>query len=116
MVRIRGIGSINANGPLYIVDDVPLNGNINSINPNDIESVNVLKDPSQTAIYGVRGANGVIVIKTKKGPNVNSSIDLGEQEIPLILWTWADAYKQLKKSGDLNTLKSILSAKSYAKN
>lgn len=116
MVRIRGIGSINANGPLYIVDDVPLTGNINSINPNDIESVNVLKDPSQTAIYGVRGANGVILIKTKKGPNVNSSIDLGEQEIPLILWTWADAYKQLKKSGDLNTLKSILSAKSYAKN
>jgi hypothetical protein len=47
---------------------------------------------------------------------LNSSIDLGEQEIPLILWTWADAYKQLKKSGDLNTLKSILSAKSYAKN
>ena len=116
MVRIRGIGSINANGPLYIVDDVPLTGNANAINPNDIESVNVLKDPSQTAIYGVRGANGVIVIKTKKGPNVNSSIDLGDQEIPLILWTWADPYKQLKKSGDLNALKSILSAKSYDKN
>ena len=116
MVRIRGIGSINANGPLYIVDDVPLTGNANAINPNDIESVNVLKDPSQTAIYGVRGANGVIVIKTKKGPNVNSTIELGDQEIPLILWTWADTYKQLKKSGDLNTLKSILSAKSYDKN
>jgi hypothetical protein len=47
---------------------------------------------------------------------VNSTIELGDQEIPLILWTWADAYKQLKKSGDLSTLKSILSAKSYDKN
>jgi TonB-dependent SusC/RagA subfamily outer membrane receptor len=116
MVRIRGIGSINANSPLYVIDDVPYTGNINAINPNDIESVTVLKDPSQTAIYGVRGANGVIVMKTKKGTNVSAVLDLEDQEIPVILWTWGEAYKQLKKSGDLATLKTILSSKTYDKN
>ena len=116
MVRIRGIGSINNNSPLYVIDDVPFMGNINAINPNDIESVNVLKDPSQTAIYGVRGANGVILIKTKKGTSASATVDLGDQEIPLILWTWGEAYKQLKKSGDLAPLKTILSSKTYDKN
>jgi len=116
MVRIRGIGSINSNSPLYIVDDVPFNGNINTINPNDIESVNVLKNPSQTAIYGVRGANGVIVIKTKKGLESAIAPELLDQEIPLIIWTWGEAYKELKKSGDLATLKTILSSKTYDKN
>jgi TonB-dependent SusC/RagA subfamily outer membrane receptor len=116
MVRIRGIGSINANSPLYVIDDVPYNGNINAINSNDIESVNVLKDPSQTAIYGVRGANGVILIKTKKGSSSVISQEMLDQEIPVILWTWGEAYKQLKKSGDLATLKTILSAKTYDKN
>ncbi len=116
MIRIRGIGSINANSPLYVIDDVPYTGNINAINPNDIESVTVLKDPSQTAIYGVRGANGVIVMKTKKGTNVSAVLDLEDQEIPVILWTWGEAYKQLKKSGDLSTLKTILSSKTYDKN
>ncbi|MCX6193949.1 MAG: TonB-dependent receptor plug domain-containing protein [Cytophagales bacterium] len=116
MVRIRGIGSINANSPLYVIDDVPYTGNINAINPNDIESVTVLKDPSQTAIYGVRGANGVIVMKTKKGTNVSAVLDVEDQEIPVILWTWGEAYKQLKKSGDLSTLKTILSSKTYDKN
>jgi TonB-dependent SusC/RagA subfamily outer membrane receptor len=116
MVRIRGIGSINANSPLIIIDDVPFNGNLNAINPNDIESVNVLKNPSQTAIYGVRGANGVILIKTKKGSSSIISQEIVDQEIPVILWTWGEAYRQLKKSGDLATLKTILSAKTYDKN
>ena len=116
MVRIRGIGSINANSPLYVIDDVPYTGNINAINPNDIESVNVLKDPSQTAIYGVRGANGVILIKTQKGSESVIPAELLDQEIPVILWTWGEAYKQLKKSGDLATLKTILSSKTYDKN
>lgn len=116
MVRIRGIGSINANSPLYVIDDVPYTGNINAINPNDIESVNVLKDPSQTAIYGVRGANGVILIKTKKGSESVIPAELLDQEIPVILWTWGEPYKQLKKSGDLATLKTILSSKTYDKN
>ncbi|RAV28145.1 SusC/RagA family TonB-linked outer membrane protein [Sinomicrobium soli] len=67
-VRIRGNNSINAsNGPLYVVDGVIGAGPINYLNPNDIESMEVLKDASATAIYGARGANGVIIITTKRG-------------------------------------------------
>ena len=67
-IRIRGYSSINAtNEPLYIIDGVP--GDINILNPNDIESVEVLKDASSTAIYGTRGSNGVIVVTTKRGKN-----------------------------------------------
>nr|WP_274704454.1 TonB-dependent receptor [Salinimicrobium profundisediminis] len=67
-IRIRGIGSINASAePLIIVDGAPFNGNINSISADQIESMNVLKDASSTALYGSRGSNGVIVITTKKG-------------------------------------------------
>jgi TonB-dependent SusC/RagA subfamily outer membrane receptor len=69
-VRIRGTTSFyNGNDPLYIVDGVPFNvgprGALTGINPYDIESIRVLKNPADVAIYGVRGANGVIVIKTK---------------------------------------------------
>jgi len=68
-VRIRGMRSLSAsNDPLYVVDGVVLSaGGIESINPRDIESVSVLKDASSTAIYGSRGANGVILVTTKKG-------------------------------------------------
>src|SRR5690606_5739472 len=66
-VRIRGIGSINNNDPLYVVDGVPTTGGLTNINPNDIESMTVLKDASSSAIYGSRAANGVIVITTKQG-------------------------------------------------
>lgn len=67
-VIIRGIGSINAvSTPLYVVDGVPYGGSMASLNPNDIESMTVLKDASAGALYGSRGANGVIVITTKKG-------------------------------------------------
>lgn len=67
-IRIRGIGSINADAsPLIILDGTPYNGNINSISADQIESMNVLKDASSTALYGSRGANGVILINTKKG-------------------------------------------------
>lgn len=68
-IRIRGGSSLNAsNDPLIVIDGLPLQGvDINSINPNDIESFSVLKDASATAIYGARGANGVIIITTKKG-------------------------------------------------
>lgn len=65
---IRGISSINAGtDPLYVVDGMPYDGPINMINPYDIESIKVLKDPSETVIYGFRGSNGVVVIKTKSG-------------------------------------------------
>ena len=68
-IRVRGSGSISAsNEPLYVVDGFPLmDSNINDINPSDIESMEILKDASSTAIYGSRGANGVIMITTKKG-------------------------------------------------
>jgi TonB-linked SusC/RagA family outer membrane protein len=67
-VRIRGIGSINAgNAPLYVVDGIPYDGGLDAINSQDIESMTVLKDAAAAALYGARGANGVILITTKKG-------------------------------------------------
>ena len=67
-IRIRGIGSMSSSSsPLYVVDGVPYDGDIAAINPNDIESMSVLKDASASAIYGARGANGVVLITTKKG-------------------------------------------------
>lgn len=81
-IRIRGFGSINAsNEPLYVVDGIPYDGNINSINPNDIKSMSVLKDASASALYGARGANGVVIITTKKGsegePEINFKATFG---------------------------------------
>ena len=74
-IRIRGFGSINAsNDPLYVVDGIPFDGNINSINPADIESMTVLKDASAGALYGARGANGVVMITTKKGKEGKASV------------------------------------------
>ena len=65
-IRVRGIGSMSASSnPLYVVDGVPYDGKITSINPSDIESISVLKDASASAIYGARGANGVVIITTK---------------------------------------------------
>lgn len=67
-IRIRGNRSINAsNEPLYVIDGIPTSANINDFNPNDIESMEVLKDASAVAIYGSRGANGVVLITTKRG-------------------------------------------------
>lgn len=74
-VRIRGVGSINAgSSPLYVVDGVPFDGDLSSINTADIESMTVLKDAASTALYGSRGANGIIMITTKKGSSVKSQI------------------------------------------
>lgn len=65
---IRGISSLNAStDPLIVLDGMPYDGPLSMINPNDIESVKVLKNPSETSIYGIRGGNGVVVITTKKG-------------------------------------------------
>ena len=76
-VVIRGYGSINASQtPLYVVDGVPYSGSISAINPNDIESMTVLKDASAGALYGSRGANGVVMITTKKGDSGKVKINL----------------------------------------
>ena len=80
-IRIRGTNSINGYTPLYVVDGL-FTDNINYLNPQDIESMEILKDPSSLAIFGVRGANGVIIITTKKAKkgqtvvNINSSVGL----------------------------------------
>lgn len=89
-IRIRGIGSINAsNSPLIVVDGIPYNGYYSDINPQDVESISVLKDAASNALYGARGANGVILITTKHanlgkatitldakvGANTNGQID-----------------------------------------
>ncbi|MCF0177786.1 MAG: TonB-dependent receptor [Bacteroidales bacterium] len=88
-VVIRGYGSINASrNPLYVVDGVPYDGNMNAINPSDIESMTVIKDASAGALYGSRGANGVIIITTKKGSegkikvNLKANVGVSSRAIP----------------------------------
>lgn len=82
-ILLRGVGSVNASSdPLYVVDGVPFAGNISSINANDIQSISVLKDATASALYGSRGANGVIIITTKQGttnqkPTVTFSSSIG---------------------------------------
>ncbi|WP_288426915.1 TonB-dependent receptor [uncultured Spirosoma sp.] len=92
-IKVRGLGSISAgNGPLVVVDGQPLNsgsqtnaGGLNQLNPNDIDKIDVLKDASATAIYGSRGANGVVMITTKRGKAGQSRINfdyyIGSQEV-----------------------------------
>ncbi|MGJ1206087.1 SusC/RagA family TonB-linked outer membrane protein [Sphingobacterium lactis] len=76
-IRVRGYGSINASSsPLYVVDGVPFDGDLNSINPNDIESLTVLKDAAASTLYGSRAANGVIMITTKAGKNTDGKINI----------------------------------------
>lgn len=66
-IRVRGFGSINAGKePLWIVDGMPYEGDLNNLNTNDIESMTVLKDAASNALYGARGANGVIMVTTKR--------------------------------------------------
>ena len=75
-IRIRGIGSINASSePLIVVDGAPYEGALNSINTNDIESMTVLKDAASNSLYGARGANGVILITTKRGKDGKTTIN-----------------------------------------
>ena len=93
-VRIRGSGSLGAgNEPLYVVDGMPYSSGLNQslnplllINPNDIESITILKDASSTAIYGSRGANGVVMITTKQGQfnrtQITASVMRGVQQVP----------------------------------
>jgi len=75
-IRIRGLGSINNSDPLLVIDGVPTDLPLNALNHNDVESVDVLKDASATAIYGSRGANGVVLITTKKGKSGDGVISL----------------------------------------
>ena len=73
-VRIRGIGTINDSNPLYVVDGMAIDGGIDYLSPNDIERIDILKDAASCAVYGTRGANGVILVTTKKGAKDKVSV------------------------------------------
>lgn len=75
-VQIRGVGSLGNNDPLYVVDGYPITGGLNTINPNDIASMDILKDASATAIYGNRASNGVVIITTKRGSRNGVQVSL----------------------------------------
>ncbi|QIK53274.1 TonB-dependent receptor [Dysgonomonas sp. HDW5B] len=98
-IRIRGTNSINGYKPLYVVDGL-FNDNINFLNPADIESMEILKDPSSLAIFGVRGANGVIIINTKRAKegqtlvNINTAFGF-KQVVDKIKMTNAPQFKEL---------------------
>lgn len=95
-VTIRGLGTIGNSNPLYIIDGVP-NGDINLLNPSDIESVDVLKDAASAAIYGARASNGVILITTKQGKKGKASIQYDGY------WGWQNIAKKT----------DVLNAKQY---
>ncbi len=75
-IRVRGMSTVNACDPLYVIDGVATNENLNSLNAADIESIQVLKDASSASIYGSRAANGVIIITTKKGKEGKMNISI----------------------------------------
>lgn len=84
-VNIRGIGTVGDSSPLYVIDGVA-GGDINSLNPTDIESIDILKDAASSAIYGSRAANGVVLVTTKQGkagkPTVTYDMYFGWQYMP----------------------------------
>jgi len=110
-VRIRGFGSISAsNSPIYVLDGAIYDGNLSDINSNDIESVSLLKDASSSALYGARGANGVIIITTKKGKlgepqlSFNFNQGLSERGVPEYDRVNAQEYYPLMWSALRNSL------------
>jgi len=121
-IRIRGIGTINGDAqPLYVVDGVQVGNNADFVNPADIESIEILKDASATAIYGSAGANGVIMITTKHGQkgkmNIKITADLGIQTLPYKLKTLTgDDYARSireSKANDGATLSNQIWAEAY---
>jgi TonB-linked SusC/RagA family outer membrane protein len=123
MVRIRGFGTVNMSEPLYIVDGIPIRGgDISFLNPNDIESISILKDASSAAIYGTRGLNGVILINTKKAEEKaqgDKSVGISFNTFVGVSQPWkspdlcnAEEWKQLKleaiqNSGDTAQLGAV---------
>lgn len=104
-VRIRGQLSVTAGSdPLYVVDGFPITGNINTLNPDEIEDITVLKDAASTSLYGSRAANGVVLITTKRGKsgqtNVNLNVYTGFQKVPVrgrLEMMNAEEFAQFKK-------------------
>ena len=91
-IRVRGMSTVNATNPLYVIDGVATDGNLNSLNAADIESIQVLKDASSASIYGSRAANGVIIITTKKGKEGKMAINVNYNAA---VQTVARTYKML---------------------
>lgn len=122
-VRIRGINSINANNdPLFVLDGIPISGGLSDINPNIIESMEVLKDASATAIYGARGSNGVVLITTKRGSEgktrVNYDSYIGfSQILNKVEVLDADGWVRYKEASrgtdDLNVLLDPIELRNY---
>ena len=122
-IRIRGIGSMNAsNEPLYVIDGVPVvsgqvsqmsgytyntNNVMSTLNPNDIESITVLKDAAASSLYGSRAANGVVIITTKKGKTGNAKINFKSSLALSPSWA-TDNYKTASPQEQINLLYSIL--------
>ncbi|HSC39461.1 MAG TPA: SusC/RagA family TonB-linked outer membrane protein, partial [Chitinophagaceae bacterium] len=106
-IVIRGVGSVTqSSAPLYVIDGFPQeDANFNSINPAEVESIEVLKDASATAIYGARGSNGVIIVTTKRGksakPVVNYNGYVGAQK-PTKLMKLMDPYEYVRLQNDIN--------------
>lgn len=98
-VIIRGVTTVNGSDPLYVVDGMPVGNNINFLNQNDIESMQVLKDASASAIYGTRASNGVILITTKKGKKgetkFNVTATVGLQTLKKQKMAGSEEYKQV---------------------
>lgn len=120
-IRIRGIRTISgSNTPLLVLDGIPYDGSLNDINPNDVSSIEVLKDASATAIYGSRGSNGVIIVSTKRGRSGKTRItyngyygfgqvawkypvfSVPEYEAMRTVSTWTAGYMPLEKLGMQN--------------
>ncbi|MBB3187562.1 SusC/RagA family TonB-linked outer membrane protein [Microbacter margulisiae] len=107
-IRIRGITSINNSDPLYVVDGVVMNGGLEYLNPNDIASIEVLKDAASCAIYGTRASNGVVLVTTKKGKigepmRVNYNMQMGIQDaIKKVQLTNATQYAELRNESVMN--------------
>ncbi len=106
LITIRGTGTLSAAGPLFVIDGV-ITGNMNSVNPQDIDTISVLKDASSTAIYGSRAANGVVIITTKKGTRGRLTIDLDtnygfNEVINTIDWANARQYADIVNRADDN--------------
>ena len=110
-VRIRGIGTLNDNDPLYIIDGVPTKAGMHELNGNDIESIQVLKDAASASIYGSRAANGVIIITTKKGKDGVVKVNF-DASVAASLYTnkietmnaseWGHAYWQASVNDGIN--------------
>lgn len=110
-ITIRGIGSVNAsNRPLYVVDGAVYDGSLSALNTDDIENISILKDASAAALYGARGANGVVMVTTKKGKvgkpvlTARLSLSASERAIPNYNRVSADQYMNGMYTGYLNSL------------